>query len=104
VPPRGHAGFSLVATRYYHGRVPHDPRHRLPSRAHHYRRARESDVSLALLAGLQDAPRRLQDAARRGVKTTLVYGKSTLNPEEEAALSQIDGPSVYFLENLHTKC
>src|ERR671914_2290247 len=47
---------------------------------------------------------RLQDAARRDVKTTLVYGKSSLNPEEEAALSRLDQLAVYFFENLHAKC
>jgi hypothetical protein len=47
---------------------------------------------------------RLQDANRRGVKTQLIYGKSSLNPEEEAALLRLDRLGISFFENLHAKC
>ncbi|MBI2853007.1 MAG: hypothetical protein HYX84_07910 [Chloroflexi bacterium] len=46
----------------------------------------------------------LQDVDRRGVKTTLVYGKSDLKPEEEKRLKQLENLSLLFLENVHAKC
>lgn len=47
---------------------------------------------------------RLQDASRRGVRTTLVYGKSSLGRDEEVALSRLNRLSIHYLENLHAKC
>lgn len=47
---------------------------------------------------------RLQDANKRGVKVTLVYGKDQLNPDEMSKLEQLNNLSLYFLENLHAKC
>jgi hypothetical protein len=47
---------------------------------------------------------RLQDADRNGVKTTLVYGKSELSRDQQGALQQLRGLTLYFLQNLHAKC
>lgn len=47
---------------------------------------------------------RLQDADRRGVKTTLVYGKNELKAEERQKLAQLHHIESLFLENLHAKC
>jgi hypothetical protein len=47
---------------------------------------------------------RLRDAAGRGVRTTLVYGKSALSADDEEALSELRGLSLYYSENLHAKC
>jgi phosphatidylserine/phosphatidylglycerophosphate/cardiolipin synthase-like enzyme len=47
---------------------------------------------------------RLQDASRRGVRITLIYGKSSLARDEEAALSQLNRLSIHYFENLHAKC
>jgi hypothetical protein len=47
---------------------------------------------------------RLRDAGRRGVRTTLVYGKAELRADERRALAELPGLTRYFLENLHAKC
>jgi hypothetical protein len=47
---------------------------------------------------------RLRDAAGRGVRITLAYGKSALSADEQASLSQLRGLSLYYSENLHAKC
>lgn len=46
----------------------------------------------------------LQDADRRGIRTTLVYGKSEMRPEEEVRLKELENLSLLFLDNLHAKC
>jgi phosphatidylserine/phosphatidylglycerophosphate/cardiolipin synthase-like enzyme len=47
---------------------------------------------------------RLQDAARRGVKITIVFGKEELGREQELTLTRLADASFYFLSNLHAKC
>jgi PLD-like domain len=47
---------------------------------------------------------RLQDAARRGVRITIVFGKEELESEQELLLSELAGARLYFLPNLHAKC
>ena len=47
---------------------------------------------------------RLQDAARRGVSITIVFGKKELDHEQEAVLAGLSGVRLYFLPNLHAKC
>ena len=47
---------------------------------------------------------RLQDAARRSVRITIVFGKEELESEQELLLSELAGARLYFLPNLHAKC
>ena len=47
---------------------------------------------------------RLQDAARRGVKITIVFGKEELEREQEHLLAGLADARLYFLPNLHAKC
>jgi hypothetical protein len=47
---------------------------------------------------------RLQDAARRGVTITIVFGKEELEREQEHTLAGLTGARLYFLPNLHAKC
>ncbi len=47
---------------------------------------------------------RLQDAARRSVRITIVFGKEELEREQELLLAGLAGASLYFLPNLHAKC
>jgi phosphatidylserine/phosphatidylglycerophosphate/cardiolipin synthase-like enzyme len=47
---------------------------------------------------------RLQDAARRSVKITIVFGKEELEHEQELLLAGLAGARLYFLPNLHAKC
>ena len=47
---------------------------------------------------------RLQDAARRGVPITIVFGKEELGRDQRALLAGLAGARLYFLPNLHAKC
>lgn len=47
---------------------------------------------------------RLQDASRRRVSITIVYGKAELAPEQYALLQDVRGLKLFFLANLHAKC
>jgi hypothetical protein len=47
---------------------------------------------------------RLQDAARRGVKITIVFGKEELEHDQELLLAGLAAARLYFLPNLHAKC
>jgi hypothetical protein len=47
---------------------------------------------------------RLQDASRRGVTITIVFGKEELDHEQELVLAGLAGARLYFLPNLHAKC
>lgn len=47
---------------------------------------------------------RLQDAARRSVRITIVFGKEELEREQERLLEGLAGARLYFLPNLHGKC
>jgi len=47
---------------------------------------------------------RLQDAARRGIRITIVFGKEELEHEQELIISGLTGARLYFLPNLHAKC
>jgi hypothetical protein len=47
---------------------------------------------------------RLQDASRRGVRTTLIYGKSSLARDEEGSLARLDRLALRYFDNLHAKC
>jgi len=46
----------------------------------------------------------LQAADQRGVKISVVYGKSQLEPDTVKRLTELANAKVYFLENLHAKC
>jgi hypothetical protein len=47
---------------------------------------------------------RLQDAARRNVRITIVFGKEELEHDQELLLAGLAGARLYFLPNLHAKC
>lgn len=47
---------------------------------------------------------RLQDAERRGVATTVIYGKEELQSGERDRLARLQSLQLLFLENLHAKC
>ncbi|MEX2110731.1 MAG: phospholipase D family protein [Gemmatimonadaceae bacterium] len=47
---------------------------------------------------------RLQDAARRSVRITIVFGKKDLEREQEDLLAALTGARLFFLPNLHAKC
>ena len=47
---------------------------------------------------------RLSDADRKGIKTTLIYGKSELAPAEEARLRSFSNLEILFCKTLHAKC
>ena len=47
---------------------------------------------------------RLHDAGRRGVATTIVYGKSDLRPSEFEKVRNVRGVRLLYLQNLHAKC
>jgi hypothetical protein len=49
---------------------------------------------------------RLQDAGKRNVEITLIYGKDELKPQEKQKLSelQLQHLSLYYHKNLHAKC
>jgi hypothetical protein len=47
---------------------------------------------------------RLQDADRRGVPITIVYGKEDLTPEQRSQLNQLKNLKLLFCGNLHAKC
>ena len=47
---------------------------------------------------------RLQDADRRGVSITIVYGKKQLKESQMVLLRTLDGLSLRFSKNLHAKC
>lgn len=47
---------------------------------------------------------RLQDAARRSVRITIVFGKEELERDQELLLAGLAGARLYFMPNLHAKC
>lgn len=47
---------------------------------------------------------RLQDATRKGVKVTIIFGKDKLNTSEEKQIKKLGNIKLYFLKNLHAKC
>ena len=47
---------------------------------------------------------RLQDADRKNVRITLVYGKDELKSDERNKLKQLKNLSLRFFKNLHAKC
>lgn len=47
---------------------------------------------------------RLQEAARRNVEITVIYGKDELKPGEMQKLGDLDNLSLHFHKNLHAKC
>lgn len=47
---------------------------------------------------------RLRDAASRGVKIIIVFGKDELKPNESNSLANLKNLSLYYFENLHAKC
>jgi hypothetical protein len=46
----------------------------------------------------------LKAADQRGVRISIVYGKSRLEPEASKRLMELRNAKLYFLENLHAKC
>jgi phosphatidylserine/phosphatidylglycerophosphate/cardiolipin synthase-like enzyme len=46
----------------------------------------------------------LKAADQRGVRISIVYGKSQLEPETSKRLTGLRNARLYFLENLHAKC
>lgn len=47
---------------------------------------------------------RLQDAGKRRVRITIIYGKDELKPEERQKLDSVPNLSLHYYENLHAKC
>jgi len=47
---------------------------------------------------------RLQDADKRKVKITIVYGKSELTPNEKRKLQELENLSLFYCDKLHAKC
>lgn len=47
---------------------------------------------------------RLRDAAARGVKITLVFGKRSMDAKVRAQFERVDNIRIYFLHELHAKC
>jgi hypothetical protein len=47
---------------------------------------------------------RLQDADKRNVEITLIYGKDALKPQEKQKLRELQHLSLYYHKNLHAKC
>ena len=47
---------------------------------------------------------RLQDADKRGVTITIVYGKKQLKEPQMAMLRKLSGLNLHFSKNLHAKC
>ena len=47
---------------------------------------------------------RLNDANKRNVKITLIYGKQNLNERENVKLNNLNNLEIYYCENLHSKC
>lgn len=47
---------------------------------------------------------RLQDASKRKVSITFVYGKCELDSEEYETLKQINGLQLFYFDSLHAKC
>ena len=52
----------------------------------------------------QTLAERLQDASRRGVTITIVFGKRELEHEQDLFLARLADIRLYFLANLHAKC
>lgn len=46
----------------------------------------------------------IQDADRRGVRFTLIYGKSDIKAEEREWIDRLTSKRVGFVQNLHAKC
>ena len=46
----------------------------------------------------------IQDADRRGVRFTLIYGKSDIKAEEREWIDRLTNKRVGFVQNLHAKC
>lgn len=69
---------------------------------------READKELVLISAYV-YPRfiyldRLRDAAARGVKITLVFGKRKMDERVKAQFEKVDNLRIYFLNELHAKC
>lgn len=47
---------------------------------------------------------RLRDAAARGVKITLVFGKKKMDERVKAQFEKVDNLRIHFLNELHAKC
>ncbi len=47
---------------------------------------------------------RLRSATKRGVKLTIIYGKSELNWDEEERIKELENLELYFFKELHAKC
>jgi len=47
---------------------------------------------------------RIRYACNKGIKITLIYGKSELAKNEKEILESLDNIRIYFCENLHAKC
>lgn len=47
---------------------------------------------------------RLKDAAKRGVRITLVFGKRQMDDRVLALFKEVDNMTIYYLDVLHAKC
>ncbi|AVI51954.1 hypothetical protein C5O00_12645 [Pukyongia salina] len=47
---------------------------------------------------------RLKDAANKGVKIKIIYGKDELKPNERNSLAELKSLELFYFENLHAKC
>lgn len=52
----------------------------------------------------QNFDNRLHEADERGVKITLIYGKSDLSPIEAKKLNTLQNLDLFYCDNLHAKC
>jgi phosphatidylserine/phosphatidylglycerophosphate/cardiolipin synthase-like enzyme len=67
--------------------------------------ARKSIVLISPFIRVPDSLfQNLMTADKRGVTTTLIYGKSDLQREVLEQLRQLINLKIYFLDNLHAKC
>jgi phosphatidylserine/phosphatidylglycerophosphate/cardiolipin synthase-like enzyme len=47
---------------------------------------------------------RLENASKKGVKITILFGKSDLKEDQAEILGKLGNLEIYFVENLHAKC
>ena len=46
----------------------------------------------------------LHDAAARGIRIIVIYGKKKSQPAAKNMLAEIDGLTLYYMKNMHAKC
>jgi len=68
----------------------------------------DADRSIVLISPYIKIPdslfQNLLAADKKGIRTTLIFGKSKLDPDVRKQLSRLQNVALYFLNNLHAKC